>query len=285
MSILKMFQNRFLTKLSILIMVAFLVTGCASKKKKDLLTQEEQIELLQQRVDEIYAKGKKQLNSGNYQGAIEQFTVLQRIFPFGEITEQSKLDTIFAHDKLENREEAVRMANNFISLYPTHQNVDYAYYMKGVAMFEKKRGRLAKFISGGNKKIIRDPQGYRNSQASFEELIKRYPESKYADDARQRLVFIENTLAQRELDIAQFYYENDTYLAAVNRCKTIIFQFETTPAVEGALELMEKAYLKMGLEDLAVTTREMLAANFPENTSVAQTATKKKSLLSRINPF
>ena len=72
------------------------------------------------------------------------------------------------------------MANNFISLYPTHQNVDYAYYMKGVAMFEKKRGRLAKFISGGNKKIIRDPQGYRNSQSSFEELIKRYPESKYA---------------------------------------------------------------------------------------------------------
>jgi len=260
MSVLKICQNRFITNTAVLVVMAILVSGCASKKKKDLLTQEEKIELLQQKV------------------------VLQRVFPFGDITEQSKLDTIFAHDKLENRDQAVRMANSFISLHPTHPNVDYAYYMKGVAMFEKKKGRMARFLNGGGKDIIRDPQAYRNSQESFEELIKRYPESRYADDAAQRLVFISNTLAKRELDIAQFYYDNDTFLAAVNRCKTIIFQYETTTSVEGALALMEQAYIKMGLNDLAQSTQQMRVTNFPDSES-SQLASNKKSLLKRIIPF
>ena len=284
MSVLKICQNRFITNTAVLVVMAILVSGCASKKKKDLLTQEEKIELLQQKVDDLYQRGKDQLDKGNYTRAVEQFTVLQRVFPFGDITEQSKLDTIFAHDKLENRDQAVRMANSFISLHPTHPNVDYAYYMKGVAMFEKKKGRMARFLNGGGKDIIRDPQAYRNSQESFEELIKRYPESKYADDAAQRLVFISNTLAKRELDIAQFYYDNDTFLAAVNRCKTIIFQYETTTSVEGALALMEQAYIKMGLNDLAQSTQQMRVTNFPDTES-SQLASKKKSLLKRIIPF
>ena len=283
MSVLKASQNRFIRNTALILIAACLVSGCASKKKKDLLTQEEQIELLQQKVDEFYSKGKKQLEKGNYLRAIEQFTVLQRIFPFGDITEQSKLDTIFAHDKLENRDQAVAMADNFISLYPTHANVDYAYYMKGVAMFEKKRGRMARFLSGSGK-IIRDPQSFRNSKASFEELLRRYPDSRYADDARQRLVYISNTLARRELDIAQFYYDNDTFLAAVNRCKTIIDLYEQTPSVEGALVLMEKSYAKMGLNELALSTREMLVTNFPNNNS-EQASNTKKSLLRRIVPF
>jgi len=284
MSVLKICQNRLVTNTAILVIMALLVSGCASKKKKDLLTQEEQIELLQQKVDEIYQKGKSQLDKGNYTRAVEQFTVLQRVFPFGDITEQSKLDTIFAHDKLGNRDQAVRMANSFISLYPTHPNIDYAYYMKGVAMFEKKKGGFVRFLNGVNKNTIRDPQAYRNSQESFEELIKRYPESKYAADAEQRLVYISNTLAKRELDIAQFYYDNDTFLAAVNRCKTIIYQYETTPSVEGALELMEKAYTKMGLNDLADSTHQMLVTNFPKN-DASRLASNKKSLLKRIIPF
>jgi len=283
MSVLKIYQNRLITNTVMLAIMAFLVSGCASKKKQDLLTQEERIELLQQKVDEIYQKGKTKLDNGNYTSAIEQFTVLQRVFPFGDITEQSKLDTIFAHDKLGNRDQAVRMADSFISLYPTHPNIDYAYYMKGVAMFEKKRGRFVRFLNGGDNKI-RDPQAFRNSQDSFEELIKRYPESRYAEDAAQRLVYISNTLAKRELDIAQFYYDNDTFLAAVNRCKTIIYQYETTPSVEGALVLMEKAYAKMGLSDLADSTHQMLLTNFPDNDS-SRLASNKKSLLKRIIPF
>jgi len=284
MSVLKASQSRFTSKIVLLVVAALFISGCASKKKKDILSQEEQIELLQQKVEEFYAKGKKNLNKGNYTKAVEQFTVLQRIFPFGDFTEQSKLETIFALDKLQEREAAVKVANDFISLYPTHPNVDYAYYMKGVSMFEKKSGRMAKFLNGGNRNVIRDPQGLRDSQASFEELVKRYPESKYTPDAQQRLVFIANKLAKRELDIAQFYFDNDTYLAAVNRCKTVIYQYENTPSVEGALVLMEKSYARMGLNELAESTHEMLMTNFPDNKEVFASA-KKKSFLSRLNPF
>ena len=283
MSLLKASQSRFISRAVVLIIAAVFISGCASKKKKDILSQQEQIELLQEKVEEFYAKGKKNLSKGNYTQAVEQFTILQRIYPFGDLTEQSKLETIFALDKLGEREAAVKVADDFIALYPTHPNVDYAYYMKGVAMFEKKTGRMAKFLGGGDN-VIRDPKAYRDSQASFEELLRRYPESKYADDANQRLVFIANKLAKRELDIAQFYYDNDTYLAAVNRCKTIIYQYEKTPSVEGALVLMEKAYAKMGLMELAQSTHEMLMTNFPENQAAVATR-KKKSFLSRLNPF
>ena len=259
------------------------MTGCASKKKQDILTQEERAELLQQKIEDFYDKAKKNLNKGNYTKAVEQFTVLQRIFPFGDLTEQSKLDTIFAHNKLENREQAVRMANNFISLHPTHPNVDYAYYMKGVAMFEKKRSRFAKLLDGGAN-VARDPQAYRTSQASFEELIKRYPDSKYTEDAEQRITFIKNKLAKRELDVAKFYFDNETYLAAVNRCKNIISQYDTTPSVEGALVLMEESYAKMGLTELAESTHEMLLVNFPDHQSKSYSK-NRKSILSRLNPL
>jgi outer membrane protein assembly factor BamD len=154
--------------------------------------------------------------------------------------------------------------------------------MKGVASFEKKATRFDKFIKGG-KKSVRDPKPYRDSEQAFKELIKRYPNSKYTDDAEQRLVFIGNALAKRELAIAQFYFDNETYVAAVNRCKTIVYKYERTPSVEGALVLMEKAYIEMGLGELAVSTREVLQVNFPENKQ--KQYKKKKGFLSRLNPF
>lgn len=289
MSVLKAFQSQITSKKVVLLFATFLlssvISGCASKKKQDILSAEEQAELLQQKIEDFYETAKKNLERGNYTKAIQQYTVLQRIFPFGDITEQSKLDTIFAHDKLENREQAVQMANSFIALHPTHPNVDYAYYMKGVVMFEKKKGRMARILNGANiDKVARDPQGFRESLTSFEELVKRYPESKYAEDANQRIVFIQNKLAQRELDIAYFYFQNETYLAALNRCKTIIYQYETSPAVEGALVLMEKSYLKMGLGELAQSTHEMLLVNFPEHQEELYTE-ERKSLLERLNPL
>lgn len=287
MSVLKaspsLFISRKLTLMITALIVAGLISGCASKKKQDILSQEERAELLQQKVEEFYSKAKKSLESGNYSTAVDDFIALQRIFPYGDITEQSKLDTIFAYDKLEEREKAVQFAEHFISAYPTHPNVDYAYYMKGVSLFEKKRGRMAKLLSGGEKNT-RDPQSFRDSQAAFEELVKRYPDSKYSDDAKQRIVFIRNKLANRELGVAQFYFDNDTYLAAVNRCKTIIHQYDTTPSVEGALVLMEKAYAKMGLNELAQSTHDMLLLNFPDNQQELF-KTEKKSFLKRLNPL
>ncbi len=253
-----------------------LVAGCAGKKK----TQEN---LAQQQVEQLYKKGKRAMNVGNYQFAIDYFRALESNFPYGEYTEQAKLDIIFAYDKSGNVDKAIEAADNFIKLYPTHRNVDYAYYMKGVASFEKKQSRVDRFMKGG-KQQVRDPEPYRDSLTAFNDLINRYPNSIYTPDAKQRIVYIRNQLAERELAVAQFYFDSKTYVAAVNRCKNIVYQFETTPAVEGALVLMEKAYLEMGLEDLAASTHEVLVENFPD---YKDTNFKKKrsGFFSRLNPF
>ena len=266
------------TKLIVVFIAGIIASGCSGRKKDQGVNQD----FARQQVEELYQKGKKALDTGNYSFAIEYYRALEVSFPFGEHTEQAKLDMIYAFNKTDQSEKAIEAANNFIALYPTHKNVDYAYYMKGVSTFQKKAGRFDRFIKG-NRNAIRDPKPYTDSMEAFEELVKRYPQSTYAADAKQRIVFIHNELADRELKVAQFYFDNETYVAAVNRCKHIIYQFETSPAVEGALKLMEKAYVEMGLNDLAVSTHDVLLANFPDNEK--QVYKKKKSFLGRLNPF
>lgn len=261
-----------------LLLAAALIAGCSSKNKDTGINQD----YAQQQVEELYNKGKKALNIGNYIFAIDYYRALEASFPFGEYTEQAKLDMIYAFNKTQQSDKAIKAADNFISLYPTHKNVDYAYFMKGVATFEKKASRLDKYIKG-NKQGLRDPKPYQDSLNAFNELLKRFPESKYAEDAKQRIVYIRNALANRELAVAQFYFDNKTYVAAVNRCKHIIYRFETSPAVEGALVLLEKSYIEMGLNDLATSTRGILLANFPDNNS--QVHKKKENFFDKLNPF
>ena len=274
----KAWQQHTLVKLTVLFLAASIVSGCASRKKDGGVNQD----YAQQQVEELYNKAKRSLDTGNYSFAIDYYRALEASFPFGEYTEQAKLDMIYAFNKTDQADKAIEAADNFIALYPTHKNVDYAYYMKGVATFEKKAGPLDRFIKGG-KGSVRDPKPYKDSMEAFEELIQRYPNSVYSEDAKQRIVYIRNALAKRELAVAQFYFDNKTYVAAVNRCKYIIYRFETSPAVEGALKLMEKAYVEMGLDDLAASTHEVLLTNFPDNQK--EVYKKKKGFLDRINPF
>lgn len=259
-----------------ILIAASLVVGCSSKNKRSL------DELGRQPVEELYNKGKKALDRGNYSFAIDYYRALEANYPYGDYTEQAKLDMLFAFDKMGQIEKAVEAADNFIKLYPTHKNIDYAYYMKGVASFEKKQTRLDRYIKGGGSRV-RDPQPYRDSQNALQELIKRYPNSVYTEDARQRVIYIRNALAERELAVANFYFQNETYVAALNRCKNIVYEYETTPAVEGALVLMEKSYLKMGMQDLAATTHEILVANFP-NYTTDPFKIEKKGFFSRLKP-
>lgn len=269
-----------LGKLTLILVLSGFVAACSSSGKKQRSLEE----LAAQQVQDLYSRGKRALDKGNYAFAIDFYRALEASYPFGDLTEQAKLDMIFAFNKTGQVEEAVAMADNFISLYPTHKNVDYAYYMKGVASFEKKSSGLGSLLGGGKKSSFRDPKPYRDSEKAFKELIQRYPDSVYSKDAKQRMVYINNALADRELAVAQFYYDNETYVAALTRTKNIVYQYETSPAIEGALELMEKTYAQMGMDDLASNTREILLTNFPDNRTKPAKA-KKKGLLSRINPF
>jgi len=254
-----------------------LLTACGGKNDRG------PNDFAQDNVEILYNKAKNALNVGNYSFAISYYRSLEANFPYGEYTEQAKLDVIYALNKSGQTEQAIDAADNFVKLYPTHPNVDYAYYMKGVASFEKKTSKFDRFITGKDL-TLRDPQPYRDSEAAFNELLKRFPNSTYAADSRQRLVFLNNALADRELTIANYYFDKETYVATLNRCKTIIYQYETSPAVEEALVLMEKAYLEMGLTDLAASTHSILVANFPEHDS-EPLQKSKKSFFARLNPF
>jgi len=264
-------------KIISIICLSILVASCAKNKG---LTGDD---LARENVELLYNSGKKALDRGNYSFAVEYYRLLEANYPYGEYTEQAKLDIIFALDKMNRIEEANEAVDNFVNLYPTHANVDYAYYMKGVVSFEKKQSAIARWITGKDL-TVRDPKPYRDSEEAFNELLRRFPNSVYADDAKQRLVFLRNAQADRELSIGQYYFDTQTYVAALNRCKTIIYQFETTPAVEGALILMEKTYLEMGLNDLAANTHAVLLDNFPDN-DVEPLKAQKKGFFRRLNPF
>ncbi len=257
------------------LLIAALLSACSSNRKE---TDREN--LVNEQVEELYQRAKRAMDNGNYFFALDYYRVLEANFPYGRITEQAKLDMIYALDKSNQREEAVEAAENFIQLYPTHANVDYAYYMKGVATFEKKSNRIDSYIKGGTNQV-RDPKPLRDAEAALLELVQRFPNSSYAEDAKQRIVYLRNRLADRELKIAMHYYQDRTYVATVNRCKHIIYQYETSPAVEGALLLMEQAYLEMGLDKLAASTRSILEVNFPEHKGGNATKSRKKGLFSR----
>jgi outer membrane protein assembly factor BamD len=260
-------MTRVLKSLFLLSVIILGVTACSSTKENDPDL------LAQQQAQELYTRAKEALDNGNYSFAIDYYRALEASYPFGPLTEQGKLDLIYAYDKLGQRLNAVESADNFIQLYPAHQNIDYAYYMKGVANFTKKQSGLDTFIKG-NQGQVRNLKALQDSMSAFEELLKRYPNSVYAADAKQRIIYLRNELAKKELSIASFYFDDGAYVAAVNRAKNVVYKYETTPAVEDALILLEKCYLKMGMTDLAKSTRAILAQNFPDYASTSNETDK-----------
>lgn len=244
--------------LVLIVLGAALLTGCANKRQSAVDS-----DTINEQVERLYDRAKRAMDNGNYFFALDYYRLLEANFPYGRVTEQAKLDIIYALNKTDQVEEAVEAADNFIELYPTHANVDYAYYMKGVSSFEKKGSRIDRYIRGTDYRV-RDPQPLLDSEAAFVELLQRFPDSQYADDASQRIVFLRNRLAERELHVAEYYFKDKSYVAVVNRCKNIVYKYENSPAVKDALILMEAAYTEMGLSDLAQSTREVLALNFPD---------------------
>lgn len=255
--------------------ITLLVTSCSTSGNKKGQTSE-------QKVERMYERAKSALQKANYSQAIERYRKLETTYPFGPYTEQGRLDLIFAYDKNNQSEEALEVADNFIRLYPTHKNIDYAYYMRGVVRFEKQISRIDRFLIGA-KKHRRDPKPLRDSYNAFAELIQRFPESPYAEDAKQRIVYLNDALAQRELAVANYYFDTGAYVAVINRCKTVIQIYETSPSVKQALMLMVKTYNKMEMHQLASATQAVLEANFNEQGNYAENTQKqRKPILKRL---
>lgn len=210
----------------------------------------------------LYRNVQRSLASGNYQQAVENLQRLEARFPFGRYAEQAQLELIYAHYMGFDPEAARSAADRFIRLHPQSPNVDYAFYLKGLASYNKNRGLLDRLFSTDIAK--REMTAAQEAYADFTELLLRFPDSPYAPDARKRMIYLRDLLARHELHIATFYMERKAYVAAANRARYIIENYSKAEVVPDALAVLVEANYKLGLEDAADDVLQVLAANFPD---------------------
>jgi len=217
---------------------------------------------------QLYDAGKNALNTADYETALRYLESLEARFPYGRYAQQAQMDIIFAYYKFDEPESAIAAADRFIKLYPRHPKVDYAYYMRGLASFYQSMGTLDYLFNLDPSK--REARGSREAFQYFSTLIKQYPNSDYAADSAQRLIYLHNVLAKHEVNIANYYIERGAYVAAANRAKYVINNYERTPSAIEALIVMVKAYRYLGLTDLAHGTFRILQLNAPEHPDLTQ---------------
>jgi outer membrane protein assembly factor BamD len=215
--------------------------------------------------DRIYEAGEEKMQDKDYDKAIGYFQKLESRFPHGVYATQAQLEIAYAYFKKDDPVSCVAAADRFIKLHPNHPNVDYAYYLKGLASFNE-RGIVEKYTA--QEISDRDPKALKLSFAAFKELTDRYPKSRYFKDATQRMVYLVNTLSQHEMHVARYYMKRQAYLAALNRAKYVLEYYPNSNSVEEALVISVSAYDYMDLNDLKEDTIRILKTNYPQNPMV-----------------
>jgi len=208
----------------------------------------------------LYDQGQKQMNATDYPSAIKTFQALQSRYPFAPETRQAQLDLIYLYYKGNQPEQAIDAAEAFERENPTHPRVDYCMYMRGRVYFDQEANFLEKFFRVDMSK--RPPKDTMKSYSTFEELIRRYPNSEYVPDARQRMVFLRNRLARFENYVAQYYINRGAYVAAINRSKYALEHYPGAPELEKTMQIMITAYEKLGMQDLATDAQRVYAATW-----------------------
>lgn len=234
-------------------------------------------------VDELYGQAKQSLQDGNLSRAEHFYERLIARFPFGPYTEQSQLELAYAQYRDHKEEDAYSTINRFIKTYPTHKHVDYAYFLRGLINFDRSSGILERYI--GRDQSRRD-QGF--AQQAFDDLgdlVKRFPDSRYAADARQRMIYLRNNMALAELHIAVYYLRRHAYVAASNRAERILESYQNTPQAGDALAVMSESYKQLGQDKLADDARRVLELNYPDHPYLSGNWPAKRHYWKRVVPF
>lgn len=217
--------------------------------------------------DRLYADAKDELESGNWAAATKALQKLESRYPFGRYAQQAQLDMAWASYKEGERAEALVAVDRFIRLHPTHERLDYAFYLKGLINFNSREGLIARMA--GQDLSERDQQASREAYESFKQVITRFPESRYAEDSLERMKFLVNAMASGEVHIARYYFSRGAYVAAANRAQDVVSVYKQTPAMEEALNLMFISYDKLNLTELRDDTLRVLERTFPNSRFLA----------------
>lgn len=210
--------------------------------------------------DQIYQTAKTEMDSGNYRTASDYYGKLLARYPYGQKAQQAALDLAYSHYKAGEPDKARAEYEAFIRTYPQHTYIDYAYYMLGVVAYERNVSFYDKLNPSNLAQT--DPEAMQAAFNAFAEVVNRFPESEYAEDARYRMLFLKNLLGQHELEIADHYLRRGAYLAAVNRAKNVLQRYEQTPSTPYALALMSRAYQELGQTQLSQDALRILQLNF-----------------------
>lgn len=237
----------------LLIATLALTAACSSKQVIDENLSE----------TELYQQAQEHLGNDSYTSAVDTLKALESRYPFGRYAEQAQLELIYAYYQNQEPEAAKAAAERFIRLHPQHPDADYAWYLKGLSSFDKDRGLLARFLPLDMTK--RDPGAARDSFNEFAQLVARYPNSRYAPDAKARMIYLRNLLAAYEMHVAHYYLKRQAYVAAANRGRYVVENFQETPAVGDGLAVMTESYQRLSLDDLAATSLATLKLNYPEH--------------------
>jgi outer membrane protein assembly factor BamD len=230
-----------------------LVAGCSSDSKRDD----------RESVEKLYADARDDLNSGSYDRAIKSLERIEGRAAGTLLAQQALLDMAYAQWKTGERVQAVATLDRFIKLHPSSPALDYALYLKGVVNFIDNLGILGSIAR--QNLAERDQQASRDAYQAFQQLVEQFPSSKYSADARLRMDYIVNALAEHEVHVARYYFRRGAYLAAANRAQQAVKDYQQSPASEEALYIMAVSYEKLGLKELRDDADRVLRKNFPNS--------------------
>lgn len=211
--------------------------------------------------DALYRTAQAALRAGDYTKAITNYETLEARFPFSPASRQGRLDLMYAYYKSRQPESAVDAADQFIRENPTHPRVDYAHYIRGMVFFERAPRGFGSWFDADAAQ--RPPAEARRSFAAFQTVVQQFPESEYAHDARKRMIYLRNRLADYEVAVARYYVRRGAWVAALARAKYAVENYDGAPSVREALQLMITSYRELEMTDLAVQTEKVYRENFP----------------------
>jgi outer membrane protein assembly factor BamD len=218
--------------------------------------------------EQFYDAAKEQLDQQNWEAASKLYEQLESKYPYGRFAQQGQLEIAYAYYKQGETAQSIAASEKFVKLHPNHPHVDYALYIKGLANFREDLGLLGRVV---NQDLAdRDPKSARDSFETFKELVTRFPQSRYADDSRQRMAYLMESLARHEVKVARFYMSHKAWLAAANRAQECILHFPHSPSRREALEIMIESYDQMGLKELRDDAKKVLAKNYPGDKRTAE---------------
>jgi len=223
-------------------------------------------------VEGLYKLAHEAMVEGNYTRAVKLFETLEARFPYGRYAQQAVLELAYANYRTGETAAAVAACDRFIRTYPNNPNVDYAYYLKGLVNFREDQGLLGYVYELDLAE--REPKAMREAFLAFKELVAKFPDSRYAQDSTERMIYLTNALARYEVNVARYYYNRGAYVAAVNRTQAAIVGYPRTAASESALDLLARSYDKLGLVQLRDDTLAILRQTFPNSTYLAGSVEK-----------